>query len=320
MKKSHEPRSHRTRVRIISIVLLASGSGVLVSMPARALHTVKETRPVVRPSTESPGTSEEAKLHGRDLAIHTMRATQEFPKDDFLGNHGIAAPMPVVEGAIPEHARVRFPSALLGLPIDLLVIFTIGNFDPSRECSDYYVPDSPWYNVFYGTYGILSHKPDGTWWGYHSDGKPDFEQMLRVPELDYNVLTAGQLGCPPDKRIFKVLELSTGKVGAWDRGDVVTQIPSGLHRWNEAFGADPFYYSIFGFPDQKLLGNRQSYEPVRMRGQMFFRRVTEVQNGDRITLVWGAMCPDTPEGNALLKKIIDTLAPLYHLDGEQPHG
>ena len=54
---------------------------------------------------------------------------------------------------------------------------------------------------------LRRRKPDGTWWGYHSDGKPDFEQMLRVPELDYNVLTAGQLGCPPDKRIFKVLDV-----------------------------------------------------------------------------------------------------------------
>jgi hypothetical protein len=307
----------RSHVCITAILLLASTGGVLVSTPARALRTIEAGARRARSSSQGPGKDVE-RGHARELAITAMRATQESPKDDFLEEHGIATPMPVVAGAIPEHARVKFPSALLGLPADLLVIFTIADFEGSRDCSNYYVPDGAWYNVFYGTYGILSHKPDGTWWGYDADGKPDFDEMLRVPQLDYNVLTAGQLGCPPEKRSFKILDLKTSKVGDWDRGDAVAQIPSGLHRWKDSLRADPLYYTIFGYPDQMLIGNRESYEPVTMRGQLFFRRLTEVQGGDRITMVFGAMCPDTPEGNALLKKIIDTLAPLYHAAGE-PH-
>ncbi len=304
-----------TRFQVwISAGALLVSSGVLVATSARALRTIEGPPKRSRSSTEGPPTRDAEQGHARELAIHAMQATEESPKDDFLEEHGIATPMPVVAGAIPAHARVRFPSVVLSIPVDLLVIFTIADFDGSRDCSDYYAPDSPWYNVFYGTYGILSHKPDGTWWGYKADGKPDFDEVTRVPELDYNYLTAGQLGCPPEKQKFKVLELKTSKVGAWDRGDVVAQIPSGLHRWEDSFGANPFYYTVFGYPDQKLIGNRESYEPVKMRGQMFFRRLTEVE-GDRITMVFGAMCPDTPAGKALLKKIIDPLAPLFHADG-----
>jgi hypothetical protein len=240
-----------------------------------------------------------------------MKITQEAPVKDFLAKNGIRTPMPVVQGALPDHARVPFPSDLLMLPVDLMVIFTIGDFDPSRECSDYYAPDSAWYNVFYGAYGVLSNKQDGSWWGYDVDGKPDFHEMIEVPELDYNVLTAGQLGCPKEKRIFEVLELKKDKFKVWDWGKVAARIPSGLHRVEDMLQANPLYYSIFGAPDPKLIGNRPSYEPVKMRGEIFFRRVTEVTSRDRITLVWGAMCPDTPKGGALLKGIIDTMKPLY---------
>ena len=48
----------------------------------------------------------------REFAIWVMRFTQAASKlTDFLDQNGIATPMPVVEGAIPEHARVFFPSS-----------------------------------------------------------------------------------------------------------------------------------------------------------------------------------------------------------------
>ncbi len=249
----------------------------------------------------------------RALALMTMHLTQKLTKHNFLSKNGVATPMPVVEGALPAHARVLFPSLVLSLPVDLLVIFTIGDFDPPRQCSSYYVPDRPWYNVFYGAYGVRSREADGSWWGYDAAGNVQVKEMLEVPELDYNVLTAGQLGCPPEKQIFQVLETKTSTVGAWDRGEVVAMVPSGLHRLKDAIlgGANPTYYSIFGFPDSDLIGSRPSYEPVKMRGEMFFRRVTEATGNDRITLVWGAMCPDTSDGNALLQKIIGAMKPLY---------
>jgi len=247
----------------------------------------------------------------RALALATMGVTREASKSNFLTKNGIKTPMPVIAGALPDHARVPFPSLLLPLPVDLLVIFTIGDFESSRQCSSYYDPGSPWYNVFYGAYGVRSKENDGSWWGYDAAGNVNFDEMLAVPELDYNVLTAGQLGCPPAKRIFQVLDKRTGTTGSWNRGEIVAMVPSGLHRPPDAVNANPTYYSIFGFPDPDLPGNRPSYEPVKMRGEIFFRKVADISSSERITLVWGAMCPDTPDGNALLRKIIDSMKPLY---------
>gem|GEM_PF-1559025 len=247
----------------------------------------------------------------RQAALATMRLTRQAARVDFLALAKVNAPVPYVPGALPDHARVIFPAFLTGrLAIDLVVCWTIGDFGPGRPCSEYYDPDSPWYNVFYGAYGILSHKPDGSHYGYDTQGTASFPEMLAVPELDYNVLTAGQLGCPPAKRIFTVRSLTTSREGRWDRGDVVAQVPSGLHHPRDALDANPLWYSIFGFPDPRLAAGHASYEPVEMRGTMYFRPVSEVASL-RLTLVWGAMCPDTAPGNALLAQILAALRPRY---------
>lgn len=248
----------------------------------------------------------------RETALLTMKLTQKVGINDFLGRHGVATPMPVVTGALPDHARVTFPSVLLnGLPIDLVVVWTIGDFPGRMPCSAYYDPGGAWYNVFYGAYGILSHEKDGTYWGYDAGGAADFDQMLEVPELDYNYLTAGQLGCPPAKRTFKVTSKTTGTKGSWDHADVTAVIPSGLHHLADAVHANPLYYSIFGFPDPQLTQGHASYEPVAMVGEMFFRRLPLPPSGERMTLAWGTMCPDTSAGRALLQTIIGAMTQLY---------
>jgi hypothetical protein len=304
----------RAAVAALAAALLAPRGGASETEFTMPSSTVHERFPG---AAALGTTSGEVELHGRELAMRTMRATHlgSAVLGDFLRQNRIETPVPVVPGAIPEYARVKFPSRALSgrspVRADLLVIFTIGDFDGEKSCSTYYAPTSPWYNVFYGAYGVASKKGDGTFWGYDAQGNPDFDEMLKVPELDYNFLTAGQLGCPPEKRTFKVLGLTQSKQGIWDRGDVVAKIPSGLHGPQDAVRANPFYYAVFGFPHPDLMEGRQSYEEVQMRGRMFFRRVTEANADEPITLVWGGMCPDTVAGNALLETIIGAMAPLY---------
>jgi hypothetical protein len=75
----------------------------------------------------------------------------------------------------------------------------------------------------------------------------------------------------------------------------------------DAVSPELAYYAVFGVPEERYLsGQRESYEPVRMRGKMYFRPVAE-----RTTLVWGGLCPDTPEGQRLFNSILDAMAPLY---------
>jgi hypothetical protein len=243
----------------------------------------------------------------REIAIGAMKATDLFTPDDFLRKQGIATPVPQVAGAIPAVAREEFMAREIDRLMDLIVIFSIGDFPEDRSCSSYFNPHSPWYNVFYGAYGIRSYKRDGSAWGFNKDGSPNFDEITQVPALDYNFLTAGELGCPPDRMAFGVTSLEPHKMGAWDVADVRATIPSGLHLMSQAVKPNLEYYAVFGFPDADYLsGGRQSYEPVKMHGQMFFRAVAP-----QITLVWGGLCPDTQEGNALLKNIVDAMKPMY---------
>ncbi|MFP2932094.1 hypothetical protein ACLESO_44410 [Pyxidicoccus sp. 3LG] len=236
-----------------------------------------------------------------------MSSTPSPGKTNFLEETGIAMPVPVVPGSIGVVAREPFMAFETKRLMDLLVAFTIGDFPRGVGCSDYFNPHSPWYNVFYGAYGVRSHKRNGSPWGFKSDGRPDVDEMLEVPQLDYNFLTAGELGCPASRMCFEVLEVAQGRAGAWHTADVACIIPSGLHRVEDAQAPDLTYYAVFGVPEEDYLaGGRASYEPVRMRGRMYWRPVA-----DRLTLAWGGLCPDTAEGQALMRTILETMTPLY---------
>ncbi|MFN7132556.1 MAG: hypothetical protein ACK4N5_10775 [Myxococcales bacterium] len=242
----------------------------------------------------------------RDLAVAAMRTTDRLHVD-FLERLGVQTPVPVVPGSIGAVARQPFFARDLKRLMDLVVIFTIGDFPASLNCSTYYLPHSPWYNVFYGAYGIRSYKVDGSAWGYHRDGSVNADELLEVPFIDYNFLTAGELGCPPDRMCFRAEGVTVGRHGRWDTVEAKATIPSGLHALKDAVNPNKEYYLVFGVPDPSfMVGGRQSYEPVRMTGKMFFRPVA-----DRTTLVWGGMCPDTAEGNKLMNDIVDAMSPLY---------
>ena len=136
----------------------------------------------------------------RDAAIQAMHTPVA---DDFLKTAGVETPVPDVPGVIPAVGR-RFYGALeLKRLFDLLVIWRHGDFN--GDCSAYFDPRSPWYNVSYGAYGIRSHKPLGTAVGFHRDGEPDFDELLEVVALDYDFLICEP---PVDKLAFHIESLT----------------------------------------------------------------------------------------------------------------
>jgi hypothetical protein len=253
----------------------------------------------------------------RELAIAALKLQSDA--NDFMAEAGIPLPCPSVPGALDAHCRQMVPAKEINMPIDLVIVYRIGDYLATDECSSYYDPNSAWYNVFYGGYGIRSYKRDGSAWGYKLDGTPNFDEFFRVPELDYNFFTAAQFGCPAAKMGFHIERCEPGTKNGWDKADAVVTIPSGLHNAATAL-AKPVSYITYGVPEPDFVRGHEDFEPVRMRGQMFMRHLPQGPNpqlprNHQITVAWGALCPDTNDGAKLLTTIIDALGKEYFAIG-----
>ena len=238
-----------------------------------------------------------------------MKAISTRFGDDFMQRAGVPMPDPVVPGALPATVRETVPASLLNMLVDVAMIWTLGDFPSGNDCSLYFDPASPWYNVIYGAYGLRSHKRDGSAWGFNLDGSPNWDEFFQVSAVDYNFLTAGQFGCPPNQMTFEIHSRTTGIDHGWFYAQTVATIPSGLHDFRATLG-NPEAYLLYGIPSPAYLtGGHQPYEPVAMRGHVFLRQMTF--GPYPISLAWGVTCPDTPAGNALRGSIITALAQSY---------
>jgi hypothetical protein len=228
-----------------------------------------------------------------------MRLGGALHSRDFARRAGLTSPVPWVPGSFEAVGRGSFGPRQVGLPCDLSVTFRMGAWPAGGRCSSYFDPASPWYNTFYGWYVTRSRKPDGTAFGFRADGSPDPSELLALVRADYEVLTAGALGCPPERRCFRVREMSLVRDGEWFAMTARVSIPSGLHRQEDAVRSRWSYYLAFGVPDRALLADdRLSYETVEMLGTLRFQRCD-----GQTTRAWGVMCPDSPDGRSLWRRI-----------------
>lgn len=248
----------------------------------------------------------------RDLAIEAMKhipVPPEFAPRDFEPVSDL--PRPVVPGALPAMGRAFVPAAVFKLPVDVLMFWGLGDFGADDVCSTLYDPDSGWYNVLFGAYAIRSTEADGSAWGYRADGTPDFGQLFQIFGVDYDVLTAGQFGCPPQQMCFTVHQCTPGRETVpgtsivWDSAEVSATAPSLLHDFRTTLRT-PQSYLVYGVPDPRFLEGRQPFAPVSMQGRMYMRRVAR-----QVTLAWGALCPPTDAGREVLATIIDALGKSY---------
>jgi hypothetical protein len=244
----------------------------------------------------------------RDLARAAMLARQELATTDFVAAAKISMPLVIVDGALGSMMRETVLATEVHRLVDVCLQFTIGDYPDGQECSSYYDRDTPWYNVFYGSYGLRSYKPDGSAWGYDSQGTPNFDELLQIAGIDYNFFTAGQFGCPPAKMCFAAKVVQNGRKGTWDCADVEASVPSGLHDPRVSL-ASPDTYVLYGVPGTDLVAKGPAYEPVSMRGRFYMRQMQSPPPS--ITLAWGGLCPDTAPGQNLLNTIIAAMEKQY---------
>jgi hypothetical protein len=254
------------------------------------------------------GKSERAPNAHRELAIAAMKAASAQAGDDFMARAKIPMPVALAPGALPAMIRETVTAEDLHRLVDVCMLWTLGDYGADADCSAYYDPRSPWYNVIYGAYGLRSYKRDGSAWGFRRDGTPDFDEFIEVTTIDYNFLTAGQFGCPAAKMCFAGSYQALPPENGWSVAATQAVIPSGLHNFVDTLG-NPMAYVIYGVPSPSLLVGHDEFEPVPMRGQVYLRQMTS--GPQPISLAWGALCPDTPDGRALLDAILAVMRPLY---------
>ena len=244
----------------------------------------------------------------RDLAIAAMLVMQKRAAEDFVATANVQMPVVVVDGALGGMVRETVPALEVHELVDVCLQFTIGDYPSELECSSYYDRDSPWYNVFYGSYGLRSYKSGGAAWGFNGKGTPNFDELLTIAGIDYNFFTAGQFGCPPEKMCFKADVVKTGKLDAWFWADVAATVPSGLHDPHVSL-ASPETYVLYGVPGKDFVAKGSPYEEVPMKGRFYMRQMNA--DPQPITLAWGGLCPSTASGQALLETIMAAMGKKY---------
>jgi len=245
----------------------------------------------------------------RDLSIATMIAVSEqsIGKPDFMAAADIPMPQVLVPGSLPATVREGVPATQLQLKMNMVMQWSLGDF--AQASSRYYDPDSPWYNVIYGAYGMQSLKPDGSPWGFNKNGEVNWDEFFQLTEVDYNWLTAGQFGCPPSMMSFAIHERSTEVINGWQFAETLSTIPSGLHDYRTTI-PNPSAYLLYGIPDTAYIAKDHSpYEPVKMRGHVYMRQMTT--GCQPITLAFGVTCPDTLKGQHLREGIMKELWAVY---------
>lgn len=248
----------------------------------------------------------------RDKAIQLMEWSQSEAASDFMNVAQVAMPVVLVPGALPAMKRYTIQPEMLPLPVDVCLQFAIGDF-VRHDCSSYFDPASPWYNVFYGSYGLRSRKPDGASWGFTAAGDLDLSEFFQVPRFDYNDLTAGMFECPVPQRRFTVAAFRRlrWQPNGWHVAEVEATIPSGLHDPHTRLSY-PLAHKMYGIPDPSFLTNGHApYEPVDVVGQFFIKPVSPAGAPQPITLAWGAACPVANGGPELLRRILDVMGTTY---------
>jgi len=258
------------------------------------------------------------------MAKAVMAASQEVLQDSFFGKflaqRKADMPKVLVTGALEGWKYNLLLPKDLKLPVTVLMQFSIGDFFSApgqAQCSRYFDPGSDWYNVFYGSYAVLSGKPEGVPWGFKSKTQPDFQEFVNIPRIDYTYLTAGMFGCPPAKMNF----VATGSnptleppsppqvADGWYKVEVTAVIPSGLHRVPKPVDY-PLAYLMYGVPDPTFVTkDHDEYHQVEMRGELYMK-LMDSQDGP-ITFVWGAICPTVNGGPKLLDTIITAMRSKY---------
>lgn len=178
-------------------------------------------------------------------------------------------------------------SRYMGRDISLTILYNFGVFSPGAASSTFFLPQSPYYNSFYGGY-VVRENDSGRKFGFIND-KPDLEELFSVPQYDFKYLVLQSLGCPLDKSIIKSFsEQVTSNITyagyeGWDQIDSIMEANGSWHEFTEGKRA----YIQYGIPPA-IEGDLQEFKPITMYGRTYVRYFAEFNS----TIILYIMCPE----------------------------
>ena len=105
-------------------------------------------------------------------------------------------------------------SGFMGEPMRMTVLYNFGHFSPLKGYASYYDIDSPYYNSFYGAYGVSKGSEEA--FGF-IDGEVDHEAISKVPEFDMVRLVLESIGSYDN--IFEYEVISEEKAELFNEDD-----------------------------------------------------------------------------------------------------
>jgi len=165
-------------------------------------------------------------------------------------------------------------SGFMGEPMRMTVLYNFGHFSPLKGYASYYDMDSPYYNSFYGAYGVskASEEPFG-----FIDGEADHEAISKVPEFDMVRLVLESIGSYDNTFEYEVI--SEEKTELFDESDwlvidAVMKVNGSIHTYKKDHRA----YIQYGKPPKVSPAVKDSVEDfavIDMVGRIYAKYYKE---------------------------------------------
>lgn len=179
--------------------------------------------------------------------------------------------------------------------VKLTILYNFGYFD--RNTSVIFNPKSDYYSSFYGCYIVKSNSDK--YYGFDDELKVDIDEIVKIPEYDYKVLVAGDMGCPKDKMVMEYeivnIEEDVQLSGKSDFIKIDTNIiMNGLNHQYKEFKRNYIQYGIPRYNDIY-----DEFEPIKMKGRLYISTIK-----DDLTIIYYVFSPSEEVINKCDKEII----------------
>ncbi|PKM57148.1 MAG: hypothetical protein CVU98_07560 [Firmicutes bacterium HGW-Firmicutes-3] len=165
-------------------------------------------------------------------------------------------------------------SGFIGEPMRMTVLYNFGHFSPLKGYASYYDIDSPYYNSFYGAYGVSKASEEA--FGF-IDGKADHEAISKVPEFDMVRLVLESIGSYDNTFEYEVISEEKAELfneTDWLVIDAKIKVNGSMHTYK----ADHRAYIQYGKPPKVspvVEDSVEDFAVIDMVGRIYVKHYKE---------------------------------------------